>query len=445
MTLLCFVLFLAAIFCCLISGHSLALALLFGLVLFFCLGLKKGHSFQALTTMAWSKGRDSLIVVPVFLIIGVVMSLWRASGTIAFFLYHGLRNISPPFFLLMAFVLSASLSFVLGSSFGVTGTCGVILITLARSGGVDPAITAGAIICGAYFGDRCSPMSSCATLVAACTGTDLYRNVREMLKTALLPTLLTTAAFAVLSLRNPISSVDVEVLSALSEHFSLHWTTLLPAVVMLVLFLLKIPVKWAMAASAACAFLLAVLLQGLPVVDVLHTAIFGYEPVQEVLKHILNGGGLVSMIPSGLIVFLTSLYAGILEGIHALDFAHAWVNRLTQKLGLFPTTALLSVVLASIFCNQSVTILMGEQLLGENYRRENASRMELAMDIANSGVVIAPLIPWNIACSVPLSMLNLGIEALPWCILLYLIPLCYLPTKRYFQAGQSRSVVSERT
>ena len=88
---------------------------------------------------------------------------------------------------------------------------------------------------------------------------------------------------------------------------------------------------------------------------------------------------------------------------------------------------------------------MGEQLLGENYRRENASRMELAMDIANSGVVIAPLIPWNIACSVPLSMLNLGIEALPWCILLYLIPLCYLPTKRYFQAGQSRSVVSERT
>lgn len=443
MILLCFGLFLAAVIGCLACGYSLVWALLFGLVLFFCLGLQKGFPVRDLLAMAWSKGRDSLIVVPVFLIIGIVMAMWRSSGTIAFFLYHGLKGISPSWFILVAFLLSALLSYALGTSYGVTGTCGVILITLARSGHVDLAITAGAILSGAYFGDRCSPMSSCATLVAACTGTKLYANVREMLRTAALPTVLTIGVFAVLSLRNPISSVDSAVLSALSEHFSLHWATLLPAVIMLILPLLKVPVKWAMAISALCAFALTVLLQGLPFTEALRAAVLGYQPVQPELQAILTGGGLISMVSTCIIVFITSLYAGILEGIDALASAHAWVEQLAQKIGLFPTSMVVSTVLAAVFCNQAVTVLMDEQLLSESYRKRGASRTELAMDISNSGVLIAGLIPWSIAISVPLSMLNVGNEAIPWCVLLYLIPLCYLPTKRFFRAGQN--VPSERT
>ena len=134
---------------------------------------------------------------------GMVTALWRSSGTISFFLYHGLRGIAPGSFLLMAFLIPAALSFALGTSYGVTGTAGVVLITLARSGGVDLAPAAGAILSGAYFGDRCSPMSSCATLVAACTGTRLYDNVREMLRTGLVPTVLTAAVFGAVSLRHP--------------------------------------------------------------------------------------------------------------------------------------------------------------------------------------------------------------------------------------------------
>ena len=443
MTLLCFCLFLAAVLGCLLTGFSLIWALLFGLVLFFCLGLKKGFPVRDLLSMAWSKGKDSLIVVPVFLIIGIVMALWRSSGTIAFFLYHGLKGISPSWFLLMAFLLSAALSFALGTSYGVTGTCGVILITLARSGNVDLALAAGAILSGAYFGDRCSPMSSCATLVAACTGTQLYANVREMLKTAALPTALTIAIFAVLSFRNPISSVDQTVLASLSENFSLHWATLLPTVVMLILPLLKVPVRWAMAISAVCAFGLTVLLQGMPLGEALRTSVLGFQPVQPELQSILTGGGLVSMVSTCIIVFTTSLYAGILEGIDALAPAHAWVEHLAEKIGLFPTSMVVSAVLASVFCNQAVTVLMDEQLLADSYRKRGASRTELAMDISNSGVLIAGLVPWSIAISVPLSMLNVGNEAILRCVLIYLIPLCYLPTKRFFHAGQNRP--SERT
>ena len=443
--LFCFGVFLAGVVACLVLGRSLIWALLLGLALFSLLGLKKGFTPRQLAAMAWRQGRDSLIVVPVFLLIGMVTALWRASGTISFFLYYGLEGLRPASFLLVAFLLSAVLSFALGTCYGVTGTAGVVLITLARSGGVDLAVTAGAILSGAYFGDRCSPMSSCATLVAACTGTELYKNVREMLKTALLPTLLTVLAFGVLSRLYPIQRMDSAVLSALRENFDLHWTVLLPAVLMLVLPLAKVPVKWAMAASAATAFVLTVALQGLLVPEALRTAILGYAPRQAELAGILSGGGLVSMVTSGAVVFITSLYAGILEGIDALAPAKDWVERLSRRVGLFPAAVLVSTAVVSVFCNQAVMVMIDAQLLADSYEARGASRTELAMDIANSGVTIAGLVPWSIAITVPLSMLDVGTEAIPWCVLLYMIPLCYFFTKRFYQAGQNLPEKTERT
>lgn len=440
----CFLIFLAGVAACLFTGRSLIWALLLGLGLFFGLGLRRGYSPRDLAAMAWKQGKSALIVVPVFLLIGVVTALWRASGTISFFLYHGLRGIAPGFFLLAAFLLSAVLSFALGTSYGVTGTAGVVLITLARSGGVDLALAAGAILSGAYFGDRCSPMSSCATLVAACTDTRLYDNVREMLKTAALPTVLTTAIFAVLSVRNPLTVVDGAVLSALAENFSLHGAVLLPVIPMLVLPLLRVPVKWAMALSAAIALVLTAVLQGLPVGETLRTALVGYTPAQPELQGILSGGGLVSMLETCVIVLVTSLYAGILEGIDALAPAKVQVERLAGRLGLFPTAILVSAAIVMIFCNQAVMVMLSSRLLGDSYAARGASRTELAMDIENSGVVIAGLVPWSIAITVPLAMLGVGLEAIPWCVLLYMIPLCYLFTKRFFRAGQNR-VCSERS
>lgn len=442
MMIFSFAAFLAAVLGCVITGQNILWALWLGILLFSLLGLRQGHTVKELAAFAWKKGRTSLVVVPVFFLIGLVTGLWRASGTIAYFLYHGLRAISPPWFILMAFLLSALLSFALGTSFGVVGTAGVVLITMARSGGVDLAITAGAIVSGAYFGDRCSPMSSCASLVATCTGTELYPNVKEMLRTAVLPTLLTTVFFAAFSLQNPITAVDAGILNALAGGFSLHWAVLLPAALMLALPLAKIPVKWAMAASAAVALLLAVTLQHLPIGDALRCAVLGYQP-QGALAEILSGGGIVSMLKSSAIVFSTSLYAGILDGIDALSGAAGVVEKLSKKLGLFPATSIVTVLTSCFFCNQSVAVILGEQLMAPHYRAAKASQMELAMDIANSGVMLAGLIPWSIAISIPLDMLDVGLAAIPFCALLYLTPLCYLFTKRFFAPGQNR--VSERT
>lgn len=436
MILLSFALFLAVVLLCVITGRNLLWALWLGIALFSAIALRRGHTVKDICAMAWKKGKTALIVIPVLLIIGTVTGLWRSSGTIAYFLYYGLKSITPTWFVLTAFLLSATLSFALGTAFGVASTAGVVLITIARSGGVDLAVTAGAIISGAFFGDRCSPMSSCAALVAACTESELYPNIREMLRTAALPTVLTALFYAVLSRFHPITTVDPAVLSALWEGFDLRFTALLPAILMLALPLFKIPIKRAMALSALLALFLSVTVQGESLTAALSCALFGYQP-EGPLAAILSGGGIVSMVKACCIVMSTSLLAGILEGLEAFSGLNTHLEALCGRIGLFPTYILVSFLTAMCFCNQSVVIVMGEQLMGPHYRRLGASPQTHAMDLANSGVVIAGLVPWSIAVAIPLAMMEVGSGAIPYAALLYLIPLCYLFTRRFFLPGQS--------
>lgn len=430
----CFASFFAMVAACLLLKRPVAWALLGGLVLFWLLGLKKGFSNAELWRMAWEKCRKSLIVVAIIALIGVITGLWRMSGTIAYCVVKGVELVTPNLFLLISFLLCAALSYVLGTSYGVSSTMGVILMALARSGGVSVTVTAGVVLSGAYFGDRCSPASSAASLVSAVTDTDLYRNVRQMLRTAALPTALTLALYTFLSFRHPLSGVDAGVLSALREHFRLSWTALLPAAVMFLLPLLKVPIKPAMGASILTAAALAAA-QGASIPELLSAAWTGYHPADPALDAAIGGGGVLSMAESYVIVALTGLYSGILEGTGSLAPLSGRAEALAGRIGRFPAMIAVSTLCAMVLCNQAVTSMMGQQLLGGAY----ADREELAMDIENSGILIAGLIPWSIACSIPLAMLGAGPGAIPYGALLWLIPICYLFTKgRFYPEGRAR-------
>ena len=428
MLIACFVLFLAMVAGCLVTGLSVAWALLGGLVLFWLLGLRQGFTHRQLWEMGWKKCRKSLIVVEVIFLIGIITGVWRVGGTIAYCIVMGVELVTPGLFLVVAFLLCVALSYVLGTSYGVSSTMGVILMALARSGGVDPALAAGVILSGVYFGDRCSPASSAASLVAAVTDTDLYRNVRQMLRTALLPTLLTLGIYVVLSLRNPLARMDQSVLSALEGNFSITWLALLPAAVMFLLPLFKVPIKLAMLGSIAVAAVLAMAVQGFSLWEVLSAAWGGYHPADPALNAVLGGGGITSMMVSYVIVILTGLYSGILEGTGDLEPMQQKAEALAGKIGAFPAMIVVSTLTAMVLCNQAVTSILSEQLL----RRCYDDREELAMDIENSGILIAGLIPWSIACSIPLAMLGADSSALLYALLLWLIPICYLFTKRFF-------------
>lgn len=436
--LVCFALFLAAVLFCLIKGYALAWGLLFALVLFFLLGLKRGHAARELMKMAWSKMPKSMIVLRILFFIGMLTGLWRSCGTIAFFIYYGIRVITPQLFLLVTFLLTVLVSYALGTSFGVAGTVGVVLMTLARSGGVNEAITAGVILSGIYFGDRGAPTSSCASLVAALTETDLYGNVRRMFKTAALPYVLCLVIYAVISFQNPIVTVDEGMFRALEESFVISPWELVPALVMLVLPFLHVPIRTAMAISAALAFAITVLLQGCSAGEALRIALLGYHPAEGILASVMSGGGIVSMKTPLFMIPLAAFYTGILEGTRVLDPAQEVLQRVADRIGRFPTMVLLSFPASMLLCNQTIVVMIEHQLVSTVYAGHGAEHEELAMDIANSGVTIAGLIPCCIACSVPLSALEVGAEALPYACLLYLIPLCYLFTKKYFFHSDSK-------
>lgn len=423
----------AGLMLCMLCGAELYWAFLAVLVLYFLLARRRGFSARELGKMAWSKIPNTLIVLRVIFFIGLLTGLWRSGGTIAFFIYYGLQLIRPRLFLLVAFFLTALLAYALGSSFGVAGTAGVVLMAMARSGGVNEAAAAGVLLSAVYFGDRAAPTSSCASLVAALTGTQLYGNVQRMHKTAALPYVLTLAFYTVLSVKNPIVSVDETLLAALRESFVLSPWTLLPAALMLVLPLFKLPIRRAMAISAAAAFVLTLTVQGMGAGEALRVCVLGYAAPEGPLAEVVSGGGLISMETPFLMLPLASLFFGMLEGTGALAQVQLLLGRAADRLGRFPTTCLLSIACAMTLCNQAIVVMVSHQLVTAVYEKHGAQHDELAIDIANSGVTIAGLVPWCIACSVPLGMMGVGAEALPYACLLYLIPLCYLFTKqKYF-------------
>ncbi len=433
---LCFALFVGAMITCVVTGVEMVAALALGIVLFSVIGLRRGHTLRALWDMMWREGRKLVSVLGIFLFIGAITALWRSCGTIAFFIYHGVQIITPSLFVLVAFLLTCLLSYALGTSFGVVGTAGIILMALARSGGVDVMVTAGAVMSGAYFGDRCSPASSSASLVAAVTETKLYDNMRNMLKTGWLPLLLSVGIYAFLSVRNPIQSVDQTLLTALTDYYNISLWTLVPAVLMLVLPLLRLPIRETLLVSCLAAFGISVFAQGMGFGETLRAALLGYEPHSGALASILSGGGVISMLKSSVSVMATGLFAGLLGGIGVLDGIKEQIEKLADRWGLFPVTALVSLAAGMIFCNQSIMVMMGQPLVKRAYEKKGASREQLAVDLENSAIVLAAVIPWNIACSIPHQMLGAGPGAVPYTVLMFMIPLCHALTGKWFMGAK---------
>ena len=293
-----FIIFIGAMLFCLTGGHTMVIALGIGLICFAVTGIRRGFSAGDILGMCRSGLRDAVIVVIVMFIIGFVTGIWRSAGTISFFVYYGIEVITPKLFLVITFLLCCILSYALGTSFGVAGTVGVIFMALARSGGVNEAVTAGVIMSGIYFGDRNSPVSSSAVLVAGVTHTSLYDNVRLMLKTGAPAIALTFIAYCFLSFRNPIIAVDESFKELLTDEFSISPWCALPAALILILPVLKVSVINSLIASIVAGTAVSILVQGESVGNVCLTLLRGYE-IDGPLAEIMNGGGLIWSIESG--------------------------------------------------------------------------------------------------------------------------------------------------
>ena len=418
---LAFALYLGSTVLLLALGKSMLWPLGIGFLLFSALALRRGRSLRDVGEMAVKSIPNSLIVVAVLLLIGCLTGLWRLSGTIAYFVTLGVSLIPPRFFLLAAFLLSSAMSYALGTSFGVTATAGVILMSIARAGGVNSILAAGAIISGVYVGDRGSPAASSASLVAAVTKTDLRENVRVMLKTSIGAFGICVVLYGVLSLFFTMEKSDPEVLRQLGEEFRLGWVCLIPAVLMILLPFCRVPVKWAMAVSIAVSAAICVIRQGSPIGECVRVMLMGYTAKDPALDSVLSGGGIVSMLEVSGILLLSGAMGGVLQGAELLGPLHARIGRLAERVGRFPTMLLLSVAICAVFCNQTIGIIMLGQLSGALYGE--GEKQAWMSDIEDSVVTIAGLVPWCIASAVPRAMLGANAASIPLSAFLWLVPL----------------------
>ncbi len=420
--LLAFGVFLACVAFCMLRAISLSWALLVGFFCFFLVGLHRGNRAADMGKMAWEGVKSALKVLWILLLIGLLTALWRASGTVAFFVRTGVDCITPHTFLLVAFLLPAVFSMAFGSSFGVVGTAGVILMTIARSGGADLVVTAGAVMSGIYVGERLSPASSAAAVTAAVAEVDDRAFRSRMWRDTPIPFVLTLALYGVLARVYPISGVDAGIMDALSSEFHLSWPVIIPAVALLALPWFKMSARGAIAISCVLSALCALFIQHMDPGTLLGACVLGYRAVQPELRDILSGGGLVSMADVVVIVILSCAYSGMFSGTGLLEPVTEKIGGLIDRVGLFTVHILLSFGTCMLFCNQTVGTVLSAQLTREEYRRRGLEPMELAANIGNSTINLAGLVPWAIACSVPLTTMGVGLEALPFAVYLYLLP-----------------------
>lgn len=424
------IIFTISLFLSVIYNIQIILPLFIGLGGFIACGLYRGFKFGGILTMMGHGMKKLSLVLQIFALIGLITGVWRSSGTIAYFVFYGTKWINPSFFILLAFLLTCLVSFILGTSFGTFGTIGVVLMVLARSGHVDLNLAAGAIISGAYFGDRCSPTSSSANLVAALTDTRLYANVRNMFRTGNLPFIVSVLLYAVFSIKYPLTNADYGLLNDLSGNFQLSPLVILPAAVIFILILLQVQVKWAMLFSVVTGMLVCGFVQQMNLVDVFKTLIFGYHPpASENLAKIMSGGGLLSMVNPSLIVLIASAYSGIFEETGMLFEIEACLVKLSRRITVFPTTLIASIFLAIFSCTQALTIILTEELMDKIYKANNLSNSQLAVDLENTAVLTAVLIPWNVAIALPLVTLGADRKSILYAFFLYLVPLINLLRK----------------
>ncbi|MBP5247564.1 MAG: hypothetical protein J6Z31_06865 [Fibrobacter sp.] len=388
-----------------------------------------GFTLQNLLKMALSGIRPAKNIVFVMLLVGALTALWRAGGTIAAIVSLASGALIPSIFLPSVFLLCAIVSVLTGTSIGTAATMGVISMSVGNAMGISPAIVGGSALAGAYLGDRSSPVSTSAILVSEVTKTNLYDNLKAMVRTAIIPFVISILLYGIIGTillnMGPSESgcgvSPIPIADLFKKHFHLSWITFLPAIAILALSIFRINVKWTMLTSIAISAGICVNIQGFSIAETLKFAFWGYEAPAEI-KTMMSGGGIFKMIPMLCTVLISMTYAGIFKGTNTLRHVYAFAEKTAQKIRPFGCTILTATLTGMLCCNQTISIVLTNDIC-QKIIPDAAKR---ALYIENSAVIIAPLIPWSVASLIPLGMMEAPTNSILFAFYLFLIPLVNL-------------------
>lgn len=416
----CMALFAAVLAAGIALQAPLAATLACGLVPLACHAVFLRRIAPARVVRACGKGlKTASFVIALFVLIGALTAVWRASGTIAQIVALASHVASPATMAALTCVACLVTTVLVGSSFAVSSTVGVTCVMTGCLMGDDLALLGGAMLSGCFLGERLSPVSGSVVLTSQIAGVSKESLLARTIPLSVAVLAACIALYAGMGFfRFGFGGMDPSAFAWLQEGFSLGWPCLLPAAVMAVCALARLDARIVLLASLLSAGVVAVVFQGVGIEELAMAACLGFQPDDEAVRQAFGGGGIASMATAMLVVSISSCYAGILGETRMLSFAEEGLRALARKTTPHLPCFLASIVTSSIGCNQTFAIMLAHHVC----RGIDCDNGELAEGIADTALVMAPAVPWSIAGMVPLVAVGADAASIPFSFALFLIP-----------------------
>ena len=351
----------------------------------------------------------------ILLMVGALSGTWLLSGIIPTMIYYGLQLLNPTIFLAASVVICALISLAVGSSWTTSATVGIALIGIAKALDISVGLTAGAILSGAYFGDKLSPLSDTTNLAPAMAGTELFTHIRYMTITTIPTIIITVIAFVIIGFTiDANGSADIQpILTSIESSFTISlWLFVVPIIVIgMIIFktppLIALLIGTLLAATAALIFQpnLVLLVSGAEELNFMS----GYKGIlmaittdieiptaNELLKDLFSGSGMAGMLSTIWLIICAMVFGGIMDAIGALaKISEALLHLFHTTFGLFASTVVSCLALNATASDQYLAIVVPGKMFSKAYQDKNLAPENLSRSLEDSGTVTSVLIPYN--------------------------------------------------
>ncbi|ATC94519.1 Na+/H+ antiporter NhaC [Pseudoalteromonas tunicata] len=392
------------------------IALLFSTAIALLIGLKNGFSWAVLEE-AMIKGITlSLGAILILFMVGSLIGTWLLSGTVPTLIYYGLQVINPSWFYAASCILCAIVAMSIGSSWTTAATIGVALLGVATGLGLDQVVTAGAVISGAYFGDKLSPLSETTNLAPAVAGSNLFDHIHHMLWTTVPSFFIAVVIFVFMG----FNAADVaeasrinEINEILQSHFNIGLIMLVPLLTLLTLALKKMPAFPAVAIGAVLGAVWALIFQHdliaaqiastdsylVGATKLVWTAFFDGFSIKtgdESMDSLLSGGGMAGMLNTTWLIMIALLFGSVMEKVGLLEVFVKSILKVAKSTGSLITATIATCIGTNmIAADQYMAIVMPGRMFKKEYEKRGLDNVNLSRTLEDGGTITSPLIPWN--------------------------------------------------
>ncbi|SDS40533.1 transporter, NhaC family [Gillisia sp. Hel1_33_143] len=397
-----------------LSGSNQFILLLGGAVAAI-VGISNKVKFDKMIDEVSNNIQSTAGAILILLMVGALAGTWMMSGIIPTMIYYGLQILNPTIFLPACVVICSIISVATGSSWTTSATVGIALIGIANALGISPGMTAGAILSGAYFGDKISPLSDTTNLAPAMAGTDLFTHIKYMLYTTVPTVVVTLIIFIIIGLNIDVSgNTDTSaILSSIDSSFYITpWLFLVPAIVIFLIVkktspLIALLIGTLLGAVAAIIFQPEIIRQisGADNLDF----VSGYKGIMQAitvdtsvvtdnenLNDLFSSGGMAGMLDTIWLILCAMVFGGIMEAIGALSrISAALLNLFHTTFGLFASTVISCLALNATASDQYLAIVVPGKMFAKAYREKGLAPENLSRTLEDSGTVTSVLVPWN--------------------------------------------------